>query len=163
MTAKYSSTYPTLKFDVADVRQLSELIDVSTEEKAERFPADTYDAVIDKACLDSILCADYSTPNGKLFCENVCRVLNDQGHFISVSYGVPAARMKQFIPSEPYLWGNEEKSVKVYRVAKLTEKRNDVISGGGKLDADDGKHFHYVYVMQKQGLSVPKAAEQSDE
>ena len=77
-----------------------------------------------------------------------------------MSYGVPDARMKKFVPSEPYLWGTD---VKTYRVAKLTEKRDDVISGGGKLDKDDGKHFHYAYVMKKQGLSEPKAAEQSDE
>ena len=95
MTAKYEKTHPQLKFAKADVRHLSEVQD---DEKQEVYHADTYDAVIDKACLDSVLCADYSGPNGKLFLGNVNRVLNDQGVYISISYGVPNSRMKAFVP-----------------------------------------------------------------
>ena len=39
------------------------------------------------------------------------------------------------------------------RVAKLTIKTSDVIqdgiTGGPKIDKDDGKNFHYVYIMKK--------------
>ena len=63
MTAKYKDTYPQLKFSVADVRHLSKIMEVDEDGKQTKkavYEPDTYDAVIDKACLDSVLCADYS-------------------------------------------------------------------------------------------------------
>ena len=58
------------------------------------------------------------------------------------------------------MWGTD---IKTFRVAKTTQKRSDVIDDGGKIDKDDGKHFHYVYTMRKQGLSEPKKVEDEED
>ena len=76
---------------------MSQLID---DEKKPVYHADEYDAIIDKACLDTVLCADYSGPNAKLFLSEVNRSLNDQGVYISVSYGVPDNRLRYFAPKD---------------------------------------------------------------
>ena len=58
------------------------------------------------------------------------------------------------------MWGTD---IKTFRVAKTTQKCSDVIDGGAKIDKDDGKHFHYVYTMRKQGLSEPKMPEEEED
>lgn len=37
------------------------------------FPDDTFDAVIDKSCLDSVLCGEGSTANTAKYCSEVSR------------------------------------------------------------------------------------------
>ena len=64
------------------------------------YKADEFDAIIDKACLDSVLCADEAAPNAKLFLTEVNRSLNDQGVYISISYGQPDNRGRYFIPED---------------------------------------------------------------
>ena len=91
MTEKYKDTFPQLKFEVADVRKLSTVLN---DEKEQVYVSDAYDAIIDKACLDTVLCADYSGPNAKLFLSEVNRVLNDHGVYLSVSYGIPDNRLR---------------------------------------------------------------------
>ena len=53
MVEKYKEKYPTLKYLQMDVRQMSS------------FEKWTFDAIIDKGTLDSILCGDSSGPNSE--------------------------------------------------------------------------------------------------
>ena len=108
MNEYYATRMPDLKFVAADVRNMQEV-----------FEAGTFDAVIDKACFDAVLCGDYSGPNSKLFLSEIDRVLKYDGVYISVSYGVPDNRAKYFAPRNGpgYKWGNQ---VTTHRVAKLT-------------------------------------------
>ena len=150
MESHYSEKMPMLKWKQADARNMKE-----------DFEAGTFDAVIDKACFDSVVCGDYSGPNSKLFLSEVDRVLKDGGIYISITYGVPDNRIRHFVPktSPSYNWGS---SIQTMRVAKLTVKTSDLIKenieGGKKIDKDDGKNFHYIYIMKKAAsaaLPVP--------
>lgn len=50
------------------------------------FGDEEFDAVIDKGCLDCILCASESSNNSKLALGEIARVLKPGGKFLSVSY-----------------------------------------------------------------------------
>lgn len=76
------------------------------------FPDESFDAVIDKGTMDSILCGEGSTHNIGRMCEEVSRVLKPSGVFIIVSYGLPENRLG-YLEKEDYSW-----TVKVHTVRK---------------------------------------------
>ena len=150
MTEHYAEKMPQLKFQQADVRNLQGV-----------FESGTFDAVIDKACFDAILCGDYSVANSKLFLAEIERVLKYDGVYVSITYGVPDNRQKYFVPknAELYTWGS---TVQIMRVAKITQSTKEAISTGEKIDKDDGKFFHYVYIMKKEGAPEPVEKTEDD-
>lgn len=75
MTELYKERYPTLVYKQMDVRQM-------------QYQDATFDAVIDKGTFDSILCGDGSGPNAAQMLQEVHRVLQPNGVYICVSYGV---------------------------------------------------------------------------
>ena len=140
---------PMLKWKQVDARNMKE-----------DFEDGTFDAVIDKACFDAVLCGDYSGPNSKLFLSEVDRVLKDGGIYISITYGVPDNRHRHFVPkTSSFNWGS---NIQTMRVAKLTVKTADLIKenidGGKRIDKDDGKNFHYIYILRKNASTAPAAA-----
>ena len=56
----------------------------------------SFDCIIDKACLDAILCGENSAPNSKLLLDEIYRVLSPNGVYICVSYGLPDMRLVYF-------------------------------------------------------------------
>ena len=57
-----------------------------------QFEDKTFDVVIDKGTLDSVLCGDGSAPNAEQMLSEISRVLTDEGVFICISYGVKDTR-----------------------------------------------------------------------
>ena len=57
------------------------------------FKDGSFDTVLDKATMDSILCGENSMSNIASFLSEVSRVLTPKGVFITVSYGTPENRM----------------------------------------------------------------------
>jgi ubiquinone/menaquinone biosynthesis C-methylase UbiE len=55
-------------------------------------PDMTFDAVVDKGTLDSVLCGDNSTANAARYCSETARVLKPSGVFFVISYGIPENR-----------------------------------------------------------------------
>ena len=55
-------------------------------------PADSFDVVIDKGTLDSILCSEGSSQNAIKCIRQIYRVLKSKGTYFCVSYGVPDFR-----------------------------------------------------------------------
>eukprot|EP00937_MAST-01D_sp_MAST-1D-sp2_P004428 g4428.t1 len=53
---------------------------------------DTFDLVIDKACLDAMLCGLDGVTNAELYMHEVHRVLRAGGLFFCISFGAPAMR-----------------------------------------------------------------------
>ena len=84
MTEYYREKVPELDFKVMDVRNMDQIED------------GTYDAVIDKACFDAVLCGDNSRPNSSVMLNEVHRVLKSTGCYIVVSYGLPKSRLSYF-------------------------------------------------------------------
>ncbi len=56
------------------------------------YPDGSFDAVVDKGTLDSLLCGDNSTTNASRYCSEAARVLKPGGVFLVVSYGIPENR-----------------------------------------------------------------------
>ena len=101
------------------------------------FPVETFDIVLDKGTVDSILCGEGSTGNvGKAMAE-LSRVLKPTGAFIMISYGIPDNRLG-YIENDTYKW-----KVQVHTIAKPT------VSATAVPDAKDASSVHYVYVCSK--------------
>eukprot|EP00439_Symbiodinium_sp_Y106_P069217 s1744_g11.t2 len=56
-------------------------------------PDASFNVVIDKACLDSILCGEGSTHNAQKLLTEVSRILQPNGVYIAVSHGQPSYRL----------------------------------------------------------------------
>lgn len=80
MQKKYSN-HPKLKYITMDVREM------------DTFDTGSFDAVIDKGTLDSILCGNHSKQNSTKMLEEVGRVLKDKGIYILITYGAPSYRL----------------------------------------------------------------------
>ena len=91
MTNYYKEKIPSMSFMKADAKNMSEL------------ETGKFDAVIDKACFDSVLCGDNSGPNSEAMLNEVYRVLNNGGVYICITYGVPEKRLSYFNKKE-YEW-----------------------------------------------------------
>ena len=88
----------------------------------------SFDCVIDKGTLDSILCGYDSGPNAELMVNEIYNVLSDKGVFICVSYGTKDMRLSYLQQK------NMEWKVNVYQVAKQTLNTSDVVIAENKDD-----------------------------
>lgn len=57
------------------------------------YPDESFNGVIDKGTLDSVLCGEGSTANVAKMCMEISRVLKPNGVYFICSYGVPDNRM----------------------------------------------------------------------
>ena len=112
MKKKYQYSHPSLKWIVSDVRNLEEIEDA------------TFDLVIDKACLDALVCdeGDPWRPNEETTKDvqatlcSVVRVLNHQSNakFISIGFQQPHFR-KLYLISDNTTYGWED-NVKTFPI-----------------------------------------------
>jgi hypothetical protein len=72
-----------------------DICNIDHEIENERIDEDSYDLVLDKACIDSIACNQEFSMQYKAV-ENVWRVLVSGGTFFMVSRGSPIMRMHLF-------------------------------------------------------------------
>jgi ubiquinone/menaquinone biosynthesis C-methylase UbiE len=101
------------------------------------FQDSSFDAVLDKGTLDSLLCGDSSTTNSARYLKEVARVLKPGGVFVAISYGTPENRL-QYFEGEEYNWRLTMKTVP-----------KPIISATGQLDAADPTQNHFVYILLK--------------
>jgi EEF1A lysine methyltransferase 4 len=127
MQELYKEKYSNMSYKHMDARQLT-------------YEDGSFDAVIDKACFDSILCGDGSGPSADQMLSEIHRVLAPNGVYICVSYGVKENRQHYFSKKE-YDW-----TVFHHMVAKPTISTSAVVADQSK----DEKKFHWVYIMRKQ-------------
>ncbi|KAF0898076.1 hypothetical protein E2562_001743 [Oryza meyeriana var. granulata] len=81
MKKKYRDK-PHLKYMKMDVRKMAE------------FESGSFDAVIDKGTLDSIMCGQNSQENASKMLEEVNRIVKDRGVYILITYGDPSYRLR---------------------------------------------------------------------
>uniref|UniRef100_A0A5B7BKG8 Methyltransferase type 11 domain-containing protein n=1 Tax=Davidia involucrata TaxID=16924 RepID=A0A5B7BKG8_DAVIN len=81
MRKKYSNR-PQLKYIKMDVRDMS------------AFQTGSFDGIVDKGTLDSLLCGHDSHQNAAKMLEEVGRVLKDKGVYILITYGAPIYRLR---------------------------------------------------------------------
>lgn len=106
------------------------------------FPDGIFDVVLDKATIDSVLCAENSLPLAAKCLSEISRVLTPNGVFVSISHGPPNTRL-QILDQAQYGW-----SVSVQTVPKpmIKAMRDHVMSD---VDSDE-RVYHYVYVCTKK-------------
>lgn len=83
LVEKYKTSRPSLKFIAMDARKLE-------------FTDSSFDAIIDKGTLDSILCGENSSQNANMMLKEIERVLAPGGVYICISFGVPEQREPHF-------------------------------------------------------------------
>ncbi|GLT91455.1 hypothetical protein SLE2022_093410 [Rubroshorea leprosula] len=81
------------------------------------FEAGSFDAVIDKGTLDSILCGSNGRHNSTQMLEEIGRVLKDEGVYIVITYGAPQYRLS--LLKQPSLW-----SIKLHVIEKFVAGRS---------------------------------------
>lgn len=99
----------------------------------------TFDCVIDKGTLDSILCGDGSGPNAHMMLSEIHRVLNANGVYICISYGVKDQRY-EYLSNKDFDWQTLH-----HMVAKPTISTSQVVAS----EKNDEKNFHWVYICRK--------------
>jgi len=101
------------------------------------FPDESFDGVLDKGTLDSILCGEGSTSSVAKVCQEVSRVLKPNGVYFIISYGVPDNRLS-YIENADYGW-----TVTVHTIPKPT------VSATAIPDTKDATSVHYIYACVK--------------
>lgn len=106
------------------------------------FPDGVFNVVLDKATLDSVLCAEGSLPMVAKCLSEISRVLGNEGVFVCISHGPPNTRL-QILDRPEYGW-----SVSVHTVPKpmLKAVKDHVIPDG----QDEDRVYHYVYICVKK-------------
>ena len=126
MEEKCKPKFPKMSFLVMDALDMKD------------FQTGTFNTVIDKGTLDSILCGDNFVPNVQKMISEVFRILAPGGHYIYITYGDPEHRKKYL---ETQQWGN-------LSVDKIP-KPSTAVSSNINADENDLKNFHYIYTMTK--------------
>ena len=127
MQEYYREKVPALKFLHSDIRNMKD-----------HFADGSFDVVLDKGTLDSVLCGDSSKPNSEKALREIHRVLKAGGVYVCVTYGLPDQRVEVF---KRFGW-----TPIVHKVTKTTISTVDVVASEDKND----RNFHYIYVMKKQ-------------
>lgn len=122
---------PKLQFATMDVRKLE-------------FADGSFDLIVDKGCLDCLMCADEAEENAETTLSEYHRVLSAKGAMVCLSYGNADERLHYF-NSPKYTW-------KVKPVQSLKKPSVDVGDMAEEvkeidLDADD---LHFVYTAVKE-------------
>ena len=126
MEEKCKAKFPKMSFKVMDALNMKEI------------RTGSFNIVIDKGTLDSVLCGDNSVQNAQKMISEVFRVLSPGGHYICITYGDPEHRKKYF---ESLQWAN-------LSVDKI-QKPSIAITNNSNNDENDSKNFHYIYIMTK--------------
>lgn len=80
MQRKYQNNQK-LKYVQMDARDMS------------NFVSDSFDVVVDKGTLDSLMCGSHAQENAKRMLEEVGRILKHKGVYILITYGDPSYRL----------------------------------------------------------------------
>ena len=113
----------------------------------ELFEDETFDCVIDKGLLDSILCGAYSKQNSRKMLLEISRVLKNKGYYICVSYGDPDIRFHYF-DNKDYNWIRLAQTP--YKVFKPNIDEADKKIIFDDKDKEKNKdYYHYIYILEK--------------
>lgn len=98
------------------------------------FPPGCFDLIIDKCTLDCVLCGDKSFSKASLMMQNVYRVLKPGGVYMSISYGMPDARIG-YLKNKFLNW-----TIEHAKIAKIPLEQ---------FTSVELSQFHYIYICTK--------------
>ncbi|SBT80384.1 methyltransferase, putative [Plasmodium malariae] len=93
-----------------------------------------FDLIIDKACLDSIVCSEDSLKYIEEMLSEVSRILKSEGTFVVISHAQPTYRLG-YLQKQDYKWNVTIKTVKRPMLGIVTAPIDD--------------NLHYVYICTK--------------
>mmetsp|Transcript_5468 Transcript_5468/g.11169 ORF Transcript_5468/g.11169 Transcript_5468/m.11169 type:complete len:321 (-) Transcript_5468:29-991(-) len=102
-----------------------------------------YEAVIDKAAMDALYCAELGAKKVKKALDEFDRVLTNNGVYISISYGRPENRLTEFDNDDPEDSGFLSWNVAVHTIPKPTVNPYTVV------DMKNLDELYFVYVCTK--------------
>jgi EEF1A lysine methyltransferase 4 len=105
-------------------------------------PDATFDTVVDKAALDSVLCSENSYVLAGDCLKQISRVLTPTGVYICVSHGVPKTRLP-LLERPEYGWQVSVKKIAKPMLKYMREEFPDITE-------NDDKAFHYIYTCHKR-------------
>ncbi|SPJ12917.1 methyltransferase, putative [Plasmodium sp. DRC-Itaito] len=117
---------PNLKYKLMNVCDMRE------------FTNEEFDLVIDKACLDSIVCSEDSLKNVEEMLSEVSRILKSNGIFVIISHAQPAYRLV-YLQKEDYNWDITVKTVQRPMLGIVAPPVDD--------------NLHYIYICKKKHTS----------
>ncbi len=128
MSERYSD-YPEMKFLVMDCTDMT-------------FDNSSFDVIIDKGTLDSVLCSEGASDNAHKTLKGIFQVLQPAGIYFCLSYGIPNHRL-HYLKFSDYNWG--------ITTEKLPKPINDVGAqeSGQQPKSDQQFSYHYLYVCDK--------------
>lgn len=104
-------------------------------------PDTTFDAVLDKGALDSVLCAENSYVLASDCLKEISRVIIPDGVYLLVSHGIPKTRLN-LLERPEYNW-----TVCVEKVPKpMLKFMKDEFPD---ITENDERAFHYIYTCRK--------------
>jgi ubiquinone/menaquinone biosynthesis C-methylase UbiE len=120
-------------------KAMAELKFIAMDTRKLEFANNSFEVVIDKGTLDSILCGDNATANSDSMLKEIQRVLADGGVYICISFGYPDIREAILKKQQ---WEITTKTVN--RSTQLNQK------------GEKKEQFHYIYICKK---TAPTKAE----
>ncbi|XP_066326668.1 uncharacterized protein [Miscanthus floridulus] len=140
MKKKYHDK-PQLKYMKMDVKNMSD------------FESGSFDAVIDKGTLDSLMCGQNSQENATKMLEEVNRILKENGVYMLITYGDPSYRLRLLKDMENWTvklhvierWekSSNQNKWELTKPLPLDDDSTSVVALGPKPDV------HYIYVCVK--------------
>ncbi|GJN04024.1 hypothetical protein PR202_ga21532 [Eleusine coracana subsp. coracana] len=133
-----------------------------------RFQSGSFDAVIDKGTLDSIMCGQNSQENATKMLEEVNRILTETGVYILITYGDPSYRLRLLKDMQHWAvklhvidrWerSSNQNKWELTKPLPLDEHSTSLVELlGPKPDV----HYIYVCVKGKYGARVDSKAEEA--
>lgn len=117
--------YHHMTYEVGDVRHL-------------RFPNETFDMVLDKSTIDTLMCTDNPITNVAKMVDEAYRVLVPDGVYFVLSYASAATRLEH-ITRDHVSWQVERKEV-------------------SRLNEEGEKLVHFLYICRKRPLPAERTA-----
>lgn len=129
LKARYS-TLPEADFSVLDLTDAAAV--------SEALPAQCFDLVLDKACMDAVLCGEDAFAKATSMVQSMHRVLKPGGALVVCSFGKPDQRLPFLTAlSDRLPWQGQPEVVEIPKAPLLREP-----PGAGAA--------HYVYILRKQ-------------
>ncbi|KAM5568592.1 hypothetical protein ABKV19_016241 [Rosa sericea] len=126
------------------------------------FQTASFDAVIDKGTLDSLLCGSNSQQNAAQMLSEVWRVLKDKGVYILVTYGAPLYRLRLLKESSSWtiklhvidkLVSDDKSEHPIWELTNPVPLNDDGSSAEALLGNNPDVHF--IYICTKDNSSKP--------
>jgi ubiquinone/menaquinone biosynthesis C-methylase UbiE len=125
-----------------------EVLDVT---KSFPYPENSFDIIVCKGTMDSILCGAGSLKNIRNTLMECSRVLNNEyGALVIITYGSPVDRML-YIEDEAFGW-----TIDVFTVPKPRTVGSDI------HETKSSAKEHYVYICKKGNINATYSGKQTD-